>query len=324
MTSSAEAWLISTNNSMGMIAFAMVLMMFGCNMYQIDTHPRTWVRSMVYLDALAFLILYVYQCNRDAITSYALKYGYIIHKSLVINNVHKRIWPCYFTSGVSLGLYWLYMLQSYGFGEAVGCTDAPLDGNWALIALYILWTTVDFVATLAMVRKITSVIANSTELVESGMGHFHTQNKLENEVKVFNVYKMREEVRLLLCVGGMGGVSALAIVRVVRPEWGIPAVNKIIFVFVQLLLLLGSKKVDVLALTPSQMSPGGVKSTASNFNPQSSANSSEKSDRQLPMIMCAPVVGRISSLQRGARGIRAADGDRGSGSILRKSVVGSE
>ncbi|KAJ3291387.1 hypothetical protein HDU79_002454 [Rhizoclosmatium sp. JEL0117] len=202
---SASDWLIATNNSMGMIAFAMVMMMINMDMWRIDSHPRSWVRWMVYFDATAFTVLYAYQLTADLFHTCqqvnailllaefiwsikdAFKYGFIIHKSLLINNMHMK-WPPYAAAATSLVFYWVYMLQYYGFGE--GCIP-PLPGNWALIS---------------------KVMVASEQLV-SGMGHEGTQKQMETEVQIFGVYKLREEVRLLICVGGMGGVSALAVIR---------------------------------------------------------------------------------------------------------------
>ncbi|KAI9347215.1 hypothetical protein BDR26DRAFT_854755 [Obelidium mucronatum] len=117
------------NFSMGTVTFATVIFMLHTNSYSISLHPRTWVRSMIYLDALAFWVYYLSEIVKDSssctqftllqmvadvIWSFkdAFKFGYIVYRGLAIVG-SKRQWPHVYTGLLSLIFYWYYIYLTY-------------------------------------------------------------------------------------------------------------------------------------------------------------------------------------------------------------------
>ncbi|KAJ3072209.1 hypothetical protein HDU98_004051 [Podochytrium sp. JEL0797] len=241
---STQTWFNETNNSMGMVTFATVIMMFANNIWQLDTTPKTWVRWMVYFDAVAFLIAYIGTCvsdltpacwqqnafglAADLVWSFkdAFKYGYIAYKAISICGIKVR-WPCHATVVVSLILYWLLCIQAYGFSMP----DCPgqFKSQGPRIALYLYWTLVDVVASAMIVWKMTKVVANS--------------KGANADTTIYYMIKFREELRLLVASVGMLAVTVLSIAHAVNPDFNALNIWRIVFVYVQLLLVMGSQKV---------------------------------------------------------------------------------
>ncbi|KAJ3234575.1 hypothetical protein HDU78_005752 [Chytriomyces hyalinus] len=244
---STEVWFANANDSMGMVTYGTIVMMFSSNIWQLDFTPRTWVRWMIYLDALAFTIIYAGTCANDLLpdcwqrNSYGLaadliwsfkdagKYGYIAYKALSIGGYHMR-WPCYAVAGLSLLLYWLLCYQAYGFSMP-GC-PGQFHSDVPRVVLYGYWTLVDVVATVVVVAKMRSVIVNS-----SAVGN--------QDSTVYKIIKMREEIRLLVASVGMLSVTVLSIVGAIDPTVTTLNIWRMVFVYVQLLLVMGSQKVVV-------------------------------------------------------------------------------
>ncbi|ORY38332.1 hypothetical protein BCR33DRAFT_788917 [Rhizoclosmatium globosum] len=129
------------NYSMGMVSFATVLFMLHTDSYQIDWRPPSWVRIMIYLDALAFFIYYLGGLIQDSgscqmyywvlvasevVWSFkdAFKFGYIVFRGLAIVG-NKRIYPFLITPLISLALYWHYIYVVYGEILISPCECAP-------------------------------------------------------------------------------------------------------------------------------------------------------------------------------------------------------
>ncbi|KAJ3092984.1 hypothetical protein HK100_006798, partial [Physocladia obscura] len=242
--SSTQNWFDSTNNAMGMVSFATVIMMFSNGIWQLDFTPRTWVRWMVYFDALAFLIEYIGTCSNDLMpecwkqNAYwlgadlvwsfkdAFKYGYIAYKALSINGM-KQTWPCYLVVVISLLLYWLLCVQAYGFSMPNCPPNFASQGP--RVALYLYWTVVDIVATVMIVIKMRTVVANSK-----------TAN---TDSTIYYVIQFREELRLIVVAVGMLAVTILSIINAINPSFNALNIWRIVFVYVQLILVMGSQKV---------------------------------------------------------------------------------
>ncbi|KAI9346490.1 hypothetical protein BDR26DRAFT_916453 [Obelidium mucronatum] len=243
---SQQKWFSETNAAMGMVSFSTVLVMFSSNIWQLDRTPRTWIRWMAYFDALAYLIVYVgtslnelmpecwkqnsYWLAADLVWSFkdAFKYGYISYKALSICGFKAR-WPCYATMIGSLLLYWLLCVQAYGF-TAPDC-HGTFKSQGPRVALYLYWTLVDVVASAMILHKMSSIVSNSKEV--------NTDNK------VYYVIKFREEIRLLAVSVGMFAVTIVCIHHALNPEAEYLNIWSIVFVYCQVLLVMGSQKVVV-------------------------------------------------------------------------------
>ncbi|ORY39505.1 hypothetical protein BCR33DRAFT_389760 [Rhizoclosmatium globosum] len=252
----------------------------------------------------------------------AAKYSYIMYKALAMAGFPQH-WPYLLTGIISLILYWLYMEQSYTF--QLDC-QAERKGNWALILLYGYWTIVDFSATIVMLLKMNDFIHSNNQISSASLHSVAVNDRLEDEVKVFSFHRIREEVRLCLTIGGMGAISAVSVLRVARPELGIPVVSRIVFVFSQLLLLTGSRKVaavDVPSIRRGSLRRGSairsnsmhsthspVSVTSSLIGPMS-RNASQKSSQSIQSI---------SNFQ--ATEIFSGDLNTSSGILRMDSVVG--
>ncbi|KAI8607231.1 hypothetical protein BC830DRAFT_1159271 [Chytriomyces sp. MP71] len=237
-------WFDTINDSMGMVTFGTVIMMFSNDIWQLDFTPRTWVRWMIYFDALAFLIEYIGTCANDLIPSCwqqnsywlasdliwsfkdAAKYGYITYKATTLSGYKTRV-PCYSVAIISLILYWVLCIQSYGFTPPK-CSSA-FKSPIPRIVLYLYWTCVDVCASLMVVRK----MAEGTRGAEGAFA------------AVIRVVQMREEARLLVASVGMSAVSALSIAGALDETLVTLNIWRMVFVYVQLLLVLGSQKVVV-------------------------------------------------------------------------------
>ncbi|KAJ3079524.1 hypothetical protein HDU99_010677 [Rhizoclosmatium hyalinum] len=231
---------------MGMVSFATVVMMFANNIWQLDSTPRTWVRWMIYCDALAFFIAYVGTCANDLMpecwkqNAYwlaadlvwsfkdAFKYGYIAYKALSICGIKTR-WPAYATVVGSLILYWILCYQAYGFTMP----DCPgqFKSQVPRVILYLYWTVVDVVASAMILWKMSQVVANS--------------KGANADSSVYYIIKFREEIRLLVVAFGMLAVTILSIIHAANPDFNALNIWRIVFVYVQLLLVMGSQKVVV-------------------------------------------------------------------------------
>ncbi|KAJ3396356.1 hypothetical protein HDU80_009987 [Chytriomyces hyalinus] len=246
--SAAVTTLNTLNYSMGVVAFSSVLFMLHMDAYTVDSHPRSWVRWMVYLDALAFFVLYQADLVRDVSTCSMhtsiymaadivwsfkdfFKFGYLVYRGLAIVG-SKRVYPIYWTAAGSLVLYWIYIACAYG--HALGSTDCTLDGfnDNSLIALYLYWTLVEVVVSAMVVRKMSKVQRKVR------MANF--------AVETYDRFKFKEEVRLLIACIGMGMVTSVTIVDSLAGfDRRDLALTRFVFVYMQLLLLLGSASGDL-------------------------------------------------------------------------------
>ncbi|KAI9327088.1 hypothetical protein BDR26DRAFT_102689 [Obelidium mucronatum] len=243
---STQSWFNSTNDAMGMVTFATIVMMFSNNIWQLDYTPRTWVRWMIYFDAVAFLIAYVGTCANDLMpecwkqNAYWLaadivwsfkdgfKYGYIAYKSLSICG-YKTRWPCYATVVISLLLYWLLLIQAYGFSMP-NC-PGQFKSQAPRVTLYLFWTLVDVVASVMIVNKMRQVVANS--------------KGANADSTVYYIIKFREELRLIVAAVGLCAVTILSVINAVNPSFNALNIWRIVFVYIQLLMVMGSQKVVV-------------------------------------------------------------------------------
>ncbi|KAJ3030201.1 UNVERIFIED_CONTAM: hypothetical protein HDU68_009842 [Siphonaria sp. JEL0065] len=232
---------------MGMVTFATIVMMFSNNIWQLDFTPRTWVRWMIYLDALAFLV---------ASFKDAFKYGYICYKSLSICG-HKVRWPCYVVVVISLLLYWLLCIQAYGFSMP-GC-PGQFKSQAPRVTLYLYWTCVDVVASVMVVNKMRAVVANS--------------KGANADSSVYYIIKFREELRLVVAAVGLCSVTILSVIHAVNPDFNALNIWRIVFVYIQLLMVMGSQKVVVGASSSAQSQ---VSSNGGGANSQTGNNNSVK------------------------------------------------
>ncbi|KAI8609555.1 hypothetical protein BC830DRAFT_1222193 [Chytriomyces sp. MP71] len=239
------------NHGMGLVSFASILVMLHLDSYTFDWHPHSWVRIMVYLDALAFFIMYqadvvadVAGCQEftyirlwsDIIWSFKdyFKMGYIAYRALTILG-SKRTYPIYWAAFGSLALYWFYIYDAYTFILRAGNHTCSLEGmnETPLVLLYSYWTLVEIGVSAMVVQKMAKV-----------------QQKVKQAnfaVETYQRFKFKEEIRLLVACLGMGAVTAISIID--SFSGGISRrdikVTRIVFVYAQLLLLLGSAAGDI-------------------------------------------------------------------------------
>ncbi|KAI9346905.1 hypothetical protein BDR26DRAFT_855336 [Obelidium mucronatum] len=153
-----------------------------------------------------------------------LKYGYMAYKAVKLGDI-KADWPYYATLVGSLLLYWIFLLTGNGF-EGPKCT--PLTTSMGpKVALYLYWTLVDIVASLVVLNKMRKAIKMSKDA------------KIEN--KEFNSIKFKEEIRLLIASVGMTIVTILSIINAFNPSFNVLSIWRIVFVYIQLLMVLSQK-----------------------------------------------------------------------------------
>ncbi|KAI9327089.1 hypothetical protein BDR26DRAFT_876061 [Obelidium mucronatum] len=250
---STQQWFDKTNNAMGMVSFATLLMMFSNDLWQLDWTPRTWVRWMVYFDSLAFLISYIgtsledlmpYCWQRNAFKlaagivwslKDALKYGYLAFKATKISGYQNLRFPYYLAACGSLVLYWIFLLTGYGFVEP-NC--APMTKSQVpRLALYLYWSVVDLGTSVVVINKMRQVISASKEVKMD-----HTE---------FYTVKFREEIRLLIASIGMSIVTVLSIISIVEPKFNVLSIWRIVFVYLQLVMVMASQTVPTSQTTIS-------------------------------------------------------------------------
>ncbi|KAI8609556.1 hypothetical protein BC830DRAFT_1085398 [Chytriomyces sp. MP71] len=234
------------NDSMGLVSFATVVIMLHSNRFQVGWRPASWVFNMAYLDAFAFLFFYLAGVVEDAAScQYTatlllmadvvwsvkdfFKFGFIVYRALAIVNA-RRQWPIYFVSYVSLGLYWWFLLESYPVvvsHSECAPSNIPTDGQ---LALYLFWSVVEIGVSAAVVFKMSRV---SRIVQKANIG-----------VEVYTHFKQAEEVRLLIATLGMGAVTILAVDGLVRRRDDV-AISRIVFVYGQLVLVLGAAQGSV-------------------------------------------------------------------------------
>ncbi|KAI8828103.1 hypothetical protein BJ741DRAFT_439116 [Chytriomyces cf. hyalinus JEL632] len=256
--SSLSKWFAATGDSMGMVTFATVIYMLQTDTWKLDYHPRTSVRLMIYLDALGFLVSYAGTCANDLMplcsqrNGYALvadlfwsvkdavKYGYVSYRALTIcgyRGIQKRR-IAYAAGAGSLVLYWIFMAQVYSFNAADQC--APhYQSNVPLVTLYLYWTVVDVVAAAMVMWKLRKMIKETQIL------------KAVEETNMYRILSFREELRLILVSLGMCMVTVQTIVSTTNPNVNSYRIGTIVFVYCQLFLVIGSRKVAVGSLSES-------------------------------------------------------------------------
>ncbi|KAI8610623.1 hypothetical protein BC830DRAFT_1172573 [Chytriomyces sp. MP71] len=238
-------WINGASKYIGLVTFATLLVMVNNDNWKLNWTPKSLCRWMVYFDALAFVCVYVgqslttdatscettnlYYVIGDGIWSLkdACKYAFIVHKSCVIANAHvrqrKRL--TFVSATCSLLIYWIYMYGAYSF-------VAPCPGNmegvvWPQALLYAFWTFVEISASVVVLRKFYSIIA---QLKDADMEHAQ-----------YRMVKVREEFRLLISCTLMVVVTVFQVARALNPMLTEVRIAPIVFVYVQLLLVLGSQ-----------------------------------------------------------------------------------
>ncbi|KAI8613260.1 hypothetical protein BC830DRAFT_490124 [Chytriomyces sp. MP71] len=250
--SSLSKWLASTNDSIGMLSFATIIYMSQSSLWRIELHLRSGVRLMIYLDAVAWLIVYICNCCSDLLPlcsqqnifyfladflwsfKDAVKYGYVAWRCLVVHSFRESTSRklAYLLASISLGLYWLLMAQVYSFDASNGCSP-HFDSKMPLLTLYIFWTLIDFTCAIMIIKKLSK---NLTALQKANVLDF-TDN-----TRVLRRLKRRELVRLAFVSIGMCAVSVSSIVATSHPELVTYRVGSIVFVYCQLILVSGSQK----------------------------------------------------------------------------------
>ncbi|KAI9327090.1 hypothetical protein BDR26DRAFT_876062 [Obelidium mucronatum] len=156
------------------------------------------------------------------------KYGYMAFKASTICGLRSP-WPCYVTGGVSLLLYWIVLIAGIGFKSPM-CE--PLTHNKGpLVVLYVYWTVVDVVASAMIIHRVRKVILKS--------------KAVKIDYSEFYQLKFREETRLLFVSVGMTVVTILEIFAAVQDSFSTNLISlwRIVFVYIQLVMVLTSQKV---------------------------------------------------------------------------------
>ncbi|KAJ3143095.1 hypothetical protein HK100_011394 [Physocladia obscura] len=274
VTAGAAATINDVDYAMGMVTLATLVFMVYTDSYDVGRirtrtqrrrgvdvlllmrRPAVWVRAMVYLDGLAFFVFYLADAVRSASpcafflglrlaaqTLWALKdafkFGFVVFRALAIV-ANKRRWPVYAAWAVSLLLYALYNYAHFAYlfansaNPALACDPDTREPAFVpLIALYLFWAAVEISMSALIVVKM------SLSLARVRRANF--------AVEIYKKYKSKEEMRLLIACLGMLAVTGLTITRAIQGPTasGIPrkspfAINKLVFVTMQLLLVLNS------------------------------------------------------------------------------------
>ncbi|KAJ3007627.1 UNVERIFIED_CONTAM: hypothetical protein HDU68_003418, partial [Siphonaria sp. JEL0065] len=164
-----------------------------------------------------------------------LKYGFIVYRGLAIMG-NKRQWPIYASFAISVGLYAYYIYDKFNdyMVSDLQCDPSPPEPYMSLIYLYSFWSLIEI--------GISGIIVVKMSLSLARVKHMNFA------IETYSRYKKREENRLLVACIGMLGVTILTIVHAVAqvpPADGkrqpLPIqINRMVFVTMQLLLLLGS------------------------------------------------------------------------------------
>ncbi|KAJ3068317.1 hypothetical protein HDU98_008481 [Podochytrium sp. JEL0797] len=251
-SSSAVTTIDNLDYAMGLVSFATLLFMLHTASYDVDTNPRTFVRSMIYLDALAFFVTYLADLVQDSCscTFYlaikiageafwslkdGVKYGFIVYRGFAIMG-NKRKWPIYFSLLTSNLLYLFYITEKYGpfVASNDGCNPSPPEPYISLIALYAFWSLIEIGISGIIVVKMSRSLSRV--------------KRMNFAIETYSRYKKMEENRLLVACVGMLGVTGVTIIHSVSQDAAangkrqpLPIqINRIVFVTMQLLLLLGS------------------------------------------------------------------------------------
>ncbi|KAJ3074678.1 hypothetical protein HDU98_010568 [Podochytrium sp. JEL0797] len=254
MPTAASAWFNQANDQSGLITFATVLYMFLNDMYQIvDAHPRHWVRIMIYLDATAFVVSYAGVCARDQMplcsqrngvalvadlvwcAKDAVKYGYVSYRALTICGYKfKLLMPaCRVVGLISAVLYSILIYQGYSLTEP---TCLPhFESTLPRVALYLYWTLIDILSAGVIILKMRRAIKESRNLLGCETP----------DARAFSILRFREEMHLILVSISMMAVTVVSVVDTTAVESAVASfrVGTMVFVFCQLSLLLGSRKV---------------------------------------------------------------------------------
>ncbi|KAJ3292376.1 hypothetical protein HK104_005342 [Borealophlyctis nickersoniae] len=245
----------------GSVAFATVMVMFCLGQWQVGFNLRDTAKWMIYFDVLAWIVAYTGLVVADHLTPCGvtafwfvgdfiwcfkdgLKYTYIVYRCTRISGSTDRR-PPLATFALSVGLYFLYMGESYNFSGDCNTTNlGHVTVNWAVVLLYVVWMLIDVVASMIMLRKLTQVVGDVASL--------------PSRMEIYRKMVIREEARLLLATAAMAIVTILSIVNVISKGATAP-IGAITFVYSQLLLYMSSLKIE----TSSASSEKGVKSEMS-------------------------------------------------------------
>ncbi|KAJ3262697.1 hypothetical protein HK104_006731 [Borealophlyctis nickersoniae] len=248
----------------GSVAFATVIVMFCLGQWQVKFDLKYSARWMIYFDVAAWVVAYTGLVVADKLSSCGVmgfwfvadlvwnfkdgfKYTYIVYRcTRILGSTDRR--PSYATFIISIALYFLYMGESYKFTGT--CTESNLGHvsfNWTVVLLYGVWMLIDLIASVIMIRKLTSVVGAVASL--------------PSRMEVYRRMVIREEARLLMATFAMCVVTVLSIVNVVKKGATAP-ISAITFVYVQLLLYMSSIKIENPSAASEQgKTSSGIKST---------------------------------------------------------------
>ncbi|KAJ3274120.1 hypothetical protein HDV01_003403 [Terramyces sp. JEL0728] len=231
------------NNYSGLVSFAGLILMVSMNHYKVGFHPKYFVRWMIYLDSLGFLLTFTAQAyqyslpnqqftgctaNTIGIVSNAIdtvkdasKYGYIVFRGFQIWGTESPAKISLMAFAGSAILYWMYILTSFSFRGDCSLPFIPQNTfNWSLVLLYVYWTIMDMVPSAILVIRFQDYVFATPE-----------------DQKVKGIL-YREEMRLFLSCVIMAGVTCNSIYNVISHSTFDLA--PIAFVFTQYILLVNS------------------------------------------------------------------------------------
>ncbi|KAJ3259539.1 hypothetical protein HK103_002092 [Boothiomyces macroporosus] len=260
---SSQSFIQNLNTYSGLVSFAALILMLSMNHYRLGFHPKYFVRWMIYLDSIAFLITFIAEAyqfslpnqqfagctgNTIGLMSNAIdslkdgtKYGYLVFRGFQIWGTESPARISIMAFAGSFILYWLYILTSFSFRGDCSLPFLPqVTFNWSLVLLYVYWTIMDMVPSAILVIK------------------FQDYVFLSPQDKKFHWILFREELRLFVSCVIMAGVTCNSIYNVISHSTFDPA--PIAFVFTQYILVVNSLSVldencDLIKIPSDELTP---------------------------------------------------------------------
>ncbi|ORZ30793.1 hypothetical protein BCR44DRAFT_1443841 [Catenaria anguillulae PL171] len=251
---SAIAFLANLNAASGLVTFATLVSMLARGNTRIRRTFHSYIRLMIYLDSVAFLVAFVGQMATDSLTACggkafwlvadlfwsfkdAFKYGYLAFRCTRIVGLKDDKWHfvVHMAFGTSLVLYWFYMLMSYDLSGS--CSQALIGNvnfNWSVLPLYSSWLLMDVIMASAMLYSLGKMVTEMQD-VNKDLG------RKPAKIELYGSVIRQERARLVVNALLMLLVNVVSVLNVVGAT-AVPG-NSIVFVFLQHWIFVSSTSV---------------------------------------------------------------------------------